>query len=299
VSTPPNGAWVGLWPEGADAYDFSLSWVYVPHGEASAEGFLCLSGALVDEEDLALGCVPGTLPEGRYELRVMNKQRRIGYMSYLDISSDCPTASVETRLPFYQLGEDIEVEWSGMEDNPEYMVGIVPDGEMAAVVSDYTDGAESGSVDFMAVSEGIHTAIGFHQWNDDVETPDVAENVVAVSDQFIVCPVGEVPDCDWVCRSEEEVMPFECWPPEPTDSGDSGEGGSEFDSGDSAYVPGDSTSGDSGPLTDSGVGDSGPLTDSAVGDSGPITDSGVGDSGPITDSSDESDSGPWDVDSGL
>ena len=286
VSTPPNGAWIGLWPEGSDAYDFSLSWVYVPNGTPAAEGFLCFSGSLVDEADPELGCVEGTLPEGRYELRVMNKQRRIGYVSYLDVSDDCPSATIETRLPFYQIGDDIDVEWSGMEANAEYMVGILPEGDTEAVVSAFTDGAESGSMDFLAVSGGMHTAIGFHQWNDDV---------VAESDPFIVCPSGEVPDCDWVCRSEEEIMPFECWPSDPVDSGDSGEGGSDYDSGDSAYVPGDSgdTTGDSGPLdVDSAeVGDSGPLdVDSAE----------VGDSGPLDmDSAEPLDSGPWDMDSGM
>ena len=208
VSGPPNGTWIGIWPEGADRYSFSESWVYTPFGVPAAEGFLCFSGTLVDEGDPLAGCAPGTLPEGRYELRVMNQYRRIGETSVFDVSDSCPEPEISTSSLHYQLGDTVTINWDMMETNPDYRVGPLPNGTAVPTVSVETAALASGSADVVADVLGDHTAVAFHQYTDIM---------VGTSERYIVCPVGEVPDCEWICTAG--IEPFEC-PPDPTDSGD-------------------------------------------------------------------------------
>ncbi len=273
VATPPAGVWVGIWDEGADRYSFAYSWDYVPSGTPEGDGFFWFSGAVG---------VDATLPVGRYEVRLMNSSRRIGYTGFFDVNPACPDATVTADREFYQVGDRIEVSWTGMEDNPEYKVGVF-DTALDDAVDDYnseefTFTAGSGLIEFDATDPGIYTANGFHQYS---------RAVVGQSDPFIVCPEGEVPDCTNTCTDETTVRPFECPDTGPVDTGDSGATPDSSDSADSGDSAGDSAdsadSGDSSTTT-STIGDSG-RADSAAADSG-VFDSGstTGDSGSVFDS---------------
>jgi hypothetical protein len=271
ISTPPNGVWVGIWEEGADRYSFSFSWSYVPSGSADGTGEFWFSGFIG---------VDATLPVGRYELRLMNSARRIGYTGFFDVDPACPTPELVTDRAFYQVGQRVQLSWAEMEQNPEYEVGIM-DTSMDPSVDDYeseefTFSTEAGTIEFDALTPGIFTGNAFHQHS---------RVVVGQSDEFIICPDGEVPDCTNECRDETIVNPFDCVDTGPIDSADSG----ATDSADSADSGDSGDSGSTGPTgPDSGVPDSGSTTggDSGIEDSGSTgptgPDSGVPDSGSTT-----------------
>jgi hypothetical protein len=59
----------------------------------------------------------------------------------------------------------------------------------------------SGTVEFTAGDPGIYIVRGYMEWSDYV-----FEN----SEDFIICGVGMVPDCNGVCQPDWLVDPFEC-----------------------------------------------------------------------------------------
>jgi hypothetical protein len=259
VASPPNGAWIGIWPEGADRYDFSLSWSYVPSGSSDGEGFFWFSGTIGDNE---------TYPLGRYEVRVLNSFRRIWHTAYFDVSDGCPTPTVDRNRDFYQVGDIITASWATLESNPDYAVGLIDVLEDPAtgnyLEATGTSSNPAGDAFFTAPSPGKYQINAFHQY---------ALSVVAESESFIVCPDGQVPDCLEVCRDETLIRPFECLDTGPP-RGDSGsvDSGATGDSGGGG-------GGDSGMFGDSGgsIGDSGASGgDSGGGDSGGSGDSGLG-----------------------
>jgi hypothetical protein len=233
-------SWVGIWHALDPAEAFSIVWDFIPPLTSDGGGTFAFP----------------PLEAGDYEARLVNDARRIGYVVPFSVKAICPTATVSTDSAFYQIGDTITVSWSGADAHPHYQVGYLDAGLDPAVgpytVQDSTDSAASGSIPFVATAAGIFDATIAHQYSPAVP---------AISDDFIVCPVGQIPDCTLICRPIGTIPgPFECGG--AADSGapvlDSG-GGPGADSGglggDSGGLGGDSggLGGDSG----GGGGDSG------------------------------------------
>ncbi len=181
-------AWIGIFDAGSPADAFSLVWSWM--GEAE-------SGSGVLPTDF--------LAEGTYEIRILDGDREIAVQSTLVVSAECPVSTVTRDRDFYQVGDTITASFSDFNGHEDEMVGYQQVG-LDPVFDPYeasgsTGSAISGAVEFVASTPGTYLARGFMEWS---------KFVTAESAEFIICPIGQVPDCNGVCTNEGLIDPFEC-----------------------------------------------------------------------------------------
>ena len=125
----------------------------------------------------------------------------------------CYLPGTATLLPPNYCDADIMEQYSD-SSSTAVVLGSNPGG-----LTSYGYGRVNGAVSGLDLgTPGIYRAIGFHSHNSEE---------VAQSDPFVVCAVGEVPNCFWQCVPElgdggVPTIPFNCDPVDPGDSADSG-----------------------------------------------------------------------------
>lgn len=181
-------AWVGIFDDGSPADAFSYVWSYIG---ADPDG----SGLFPVDH----------LVEGTYDIRVLTGERVIGVESTLIVSAECPVSTVTRDRDFYVTGDTIVVDWADFNGHDDERVGyqlLSADPLVDPYVESASTGAAlSGTVEFTAGDPGIYVARGYMEWS---------LYVTATSDDFIICGVGFVPDCNGVCLPEGGLDPFEC-----------------------------------------------------------------------------------------
>lgn len=185
-------AWIGIFEAGSPADAFSLVWSWIG---TSQEG-----EGLFPVDHIA---------EGEYDIRVLTEDREIAVQTTLIVSAECPTPVVTRDRDFYITGDTIVVDFDDFNGHEDERVGYIletadPDVD-PYVESASTGSALSGTVEFTAGDPGIYVARGYMEWS---------KYVTATSEDFIICGVGMVPDCNGVCTPDFLIDPFEC------DSGD-------------------------------------------------------------------------------
>ncbi len=180
-------AWVGIFDADSASDSFSYVWSYVS-GSSEASALFPVA----------------SLVEGDYEIRLLNGRRIVAYSSPLTVSAACPVASLTADQAWYTVGSPISLSFSGLNGHPHEYVGLLFDG------LDPTSGLYSPAVSvapdpsggvILTATEGAYRAHAFL----DPDGSSLANTAV-----IPVCPVGEVPDCGYVCVDDDLIPPFAC-----------------------------------------------------------------------------------------